>query len=307
MSEKKMTVLLIEPNQYPKKIEMDGTLEALQGAVGGTIQAVYPYQDSVALVVNDEGKLLNLPLNRSLRDASDKIYDIVSGSFMVVGLGSENFTSLNNAQLDKYEKLFHQPEAFVKAGRYCVPLPVPDELVGKEFTSSSLFPVCYSTYKEAQQGEHEPFYFASRQMNQQCKKRIEEILTNNFDGLRLKHESARQAIAEFGAERVGYVLAGTVQVKLWDERFSPRNKEWSQSISPNADKVEGYDRRRDYAVNSHPAVVDGFISQFRRELREQQKEKAPTLNEKLSEAKEAVQQEQVNHQPVKTKNQEQSL
>ena len=45
-------------------------------------------------MLNDEGKLIGLDLNRSLWDEHGEIYDIVAGTFLVVGLGEESFTSL---------------------------------------------------------------------------------------------------------------------------------------------------------------------------------------------------------------------
>ena len=55
-----MKVLLIMPGNTPREIEIDGSLEAMQNIVGGLIQAIYPFDDPVALVCNDEGKLLGL-------------------------------------------------------------------------------------------------------------------------------------------------------------------------------------------------------------------------------------------------------
>ena len=78
-------------------------------------------------VWNDEGKLIGLDLNRSLRDEHGEIYDIVAGTFLVVGLGEESFTSLPPELAQKYEQLFHQPEAFLKLGNRLLVLPVPDE------------------------------------------------------------------------------------------------------------------------------------------------------------------------------------
>ena len=66
-----MTVLLIEPGKRPNRTEIDGSLEGMQKLVGGLIQAVYPFHDAeVALIVNDEGKLLGLPFNRALVDGN---------------------------------------------------------------------------------------------------------------------------------------------------------------------------------------------------------------------------------------------
>ena len=63
-----LTVLEIAPGQYPKQVEIDPDLKALQQAVGGSIGASYPFEDPVAIVYNDDGKLMGLPLNRALRD-----------------------------------------------------------------------------------------------------------------------------------------------------------------------------------------------------------------------------------------------
>lgn len=61
------SVLQIAPGQHPKPIEIDNDLKALQQAVGGSIGASYPFEDPVAIVYNDDGKLMGLPLNRALR------------------------------------------------------------------------------------------------------------------------------------------------------------------------------------------------------------------------------------------------
>lgn len=50
----------------PCETEINSGLEALQKAVGGHIQAVYPYEDPVAIVCNEEGKIMGMPLNRRL-------------------------------------------------------------------------------------------------------------------------------------------------------------------------------------------------------------------------------------------------
>ena len=81
-----MKVLVVRPMEMPEVQEIDHTLSAMQELVGGTIQAVYPFDDPVALVCNDEGKLLGLPWNRALTDDHGVPYDIVCGTFFVAGL-----------------------------------------------------------------------------------------------------------------------------------------------------------------------------------------------------------------------------
>ena len=111
-----MTVLLIEPGKQPRKAEIDGSLKGMQQVVGGYIQAIFPFDDPVALVCNEEGKLLGLPMNRALRDEEGDIYDIVAGTFLLCGAppDSENFTSLEEEYLEKYLQWFCYPELFVK-------------------------------------------------------------------------------------------------------------------------------------------------------------------------------------------------
>ncbi len=129
MAENTLSVLKITSGQYPQQVEIVNDLKALQQAVGGTIAAVYPFADPVAIICNDEGKLIGLPLNRALRDENGEMYDAVAGTFLVVGLGEEDFASLSPELAQKYEEEFHQPEAFLPLGRRLMVIPVPDESV----------------------------------------------------------------------------------------------------------------------------------------------------------------------------------
>ena len=83
--------------------EIDGSLESMQRIVGGDIEAVYPFDDPVVLVCHGEGKLLGLPMNRALTDESGVPYDIVCGTFFVVGIGDENFTSLTVEDIYRFQ------------------------------------------------------------------------------------------------------------------------------------------------------------------------------------------------------------
>ena len=111
-----MKVLAVMPGKKPVKMELDGTLKSIQTFVGGTIQAVYPFDDPVAIACNEEGKLLGMEYNRALYDETGAIYDIVCGPFFVCGLGADDFTSLSEALTDKYYKYFERPELFVRVG-----------------------------------------------------------------------------------------------------------------------------------------------------------------------------------------------
>ena len=89
-----MNVLVVEPGYAPYEKEING-LQEMQEVVGGLIQAIYPFQEPVAVVCNDEGLLLGLPFNRSM----DGGYGGVCGTFFICGLGEENFCSLTPEQI----------------------------------------------------------------------------------------------------------------------------------------------------------------------------------------------------------------
>jgi antirestriction protein len=110
--ENKITVLVVEPEKKPYVKVIENTLKSLQHEVGGYIQAIYPFDDA-AVICDEESKLNNKPLNRSLRDDTGEIYDIIAGTFLVVGLAKESFGSLSDEQLRKYAKRFEMPEVFV--------------------------------------------------------------------------------------------------------------------------------------------------------------------------------------------------
>ena len=112
-----MNALVIEPMKEPYVKEMDENLKTLQGFLGGLIQVLYPFEDEhIALICNDEGKLLGLPLNRALRNKRGEIYDIVSGTFLICSAPpeSENFESLSDEQIRKYMKEFGHIEIYLR-------------------------------------------------------------------------------------------------------------------------------------------------------------------------------------------------
>ena len=123
----KLTVLVVGPMKEPYVKEIDPGLHALQAEVGGDIAASYPFDDPVGLVLNDEGKLIGLDLNRSLRDEHGEIYDIVAGTFLVVGLGPESFASLPPDMIQKYTEQFKRPELFASINGQIVSVPVEPE------------------------------------------------------------------------------------------------------------------------------------------------------------------------------------
>ena len=114
-----LRVLIVEPGRAPYEKEIPSGLAAMQNIVGGLIQALYPFEEPVALICNDEGKLLGLPMNRALRESrTGKPYDIVCGTFLLCGAppNEEDFTSLTDEQFRHYRTVFAKPELFLNIG-----------------------------------------------------------------------------------------------------------------------------------------------------------------------------------------------
>ena len=125
-----LDVLLVQPKKAPERIQIANELSALQEAVGGYIEAVYPFQEPVALICNEEGKLQGLAMNRSLCTEEGEIYDVIAGDFLVVGLSGYDFCSLTPELMQQFEERFHTPELFMQMGRGIMVLPMPEEVRG---------------------------------------------------------------------------------------------------------------------------------------------------------------------------------
>ena len=134
-------------------------------------------------------------------------------------------------------------------------------------------------------------YRVSRRENIACKEAIENSIRKHFDGMHLDPAAVKEVLEAFGRSRTLFVLAVSVNEKDYDGRFSRSNKEWAKSFNIPEDRDSfGVDRRTDYIVNSHPAIVDGFIDETRREL-----SRKPSVLGKLAENTAAVKKTPPNH------------
>ena len=115
-------------------------------------------------------------------------------------------------------------------------------------------------------------YMESHKFDRECKEAIEETIRQNFDGMHLNHDIVKPLTEQYGSERMAFILANTLQQESWDGRFSRDNKEWASEFPIPENIVHGIDMNRELIVGSHPAVLDGFIGMFRREVLEQEKE-----------------------------------
>lgn len=108
----KIRVLIVKPNQEPKQMKVEHTLDKLQNIVGGLIEYV-ELDRNTDLICNEEGKLLQMELNRRLGN------DIIAGTFIIAGQHYGETISLSRKQIKKYKEMFkldhHKEIEYLKA------------------------------------------------------------------------------------------------------------------------------------------------------------------------------------------------
>ena len=115
--------MLTALSELPEVKEIDSGLSSLQHEVEGWIEATYPFEDPVAIICNEEGKLNGMEYNRAIRDENGEVREIIAGPFLIVGLGEEDFTSLSEDMVQKYKRMFAQPEVFLQTQSSLLILP----------------------------------------------------------------------------------------------------------------------------------------------------------------------------------------
>lgn len=103
-----LTVVTVRVGMEPATESIENTLRALQGFVGGYIEAIRVFDDdkSIILVCNKEGRLLRMPINRSVRDDNGVVLDAIYGDFMFCAANSRGeFCSLTERQAERCKAL----------------------------------------------------------------------------------------------------------------------------------------------------------------------------------------------------------
>ena len=122
-------VLIVRPGEVPEKAIINKNLAAFQRVCNGNIEAVYFFDDPIAIICNEEGKLQGMKLNRALKDRNNNVIDVIAGTFFIMGLDNDNcdFASLTPELSEKYEQIFHNPENFLRLGEKLIAVPCPVE------------------------------------------------------------------------------------------------------------------------------------------------------------------------------------
>lgn len=128
-----ITVVMVEPGKVARTAKIGLKLEDMQKAVGGYIEACYPFEEEVCIVCNEEGKFNGMVPNRALYDDEKNIVDMIFGPFFICDCSGENFGSLNKEQLERYTEKYRYPEKLFRSGDKLVAVPYkPQEQKEKE-------------------------------------------------------------------------------------------------------------------------------------------------------------------------------
>ena len=100
-----MKVIKVEPKKEPYVVDIENTLESLQKEVDGYIEILYPFDERVCIVCNEEGKIRNLAPNRTIMK-DGYMMDVIVGTFLIAKFKGSDFVSLSEKECEKYMKLF---------------------------------------------------------------------------------------------------------------------------------------------------------------------------------------------------------
>lgn len=109
-----INAVIVKPGERAYKTTIKNNLETLQLHVGGYIEVLYPFKEPVALICNEEGKINGAELNRAIVNEDGKVYDVIAGTFLIVGVDEDDFTSLTQKQADAFVEIYRHPQAFVR-------------------------------------------------------------------------------------------------------------------------------------------------------------------------------------------------
>ena len=119
----KIKVILLEPGKLARTADIDSSLEAMQRIVDGYIEPYCPFDDSVCIICNEEGKINGMEPNRSVKDKKGHLLDFIFGPAFLCGCKGEDFDSLSDEQIARYLKMFQAPERLVRYNGELVGLP----------------------------------------------------------------------------------------------------------------------------------------------------------------------------------------
>lgn len=118
-----MNILIVEPGKHPRLADIEHTLESMHNVVGGYIEAIYPWEDPVAIVCDEEAKLKSdTEWNRMLPETQD----VIKGTFFICGIDEDNFSDITPELAEKFKQRFWNIELFIPTPNGLMPIVIKD-------------------------------------------------------------------------------------------------------------------------------------------------------------------------------------
>ena len=113
---------------------------------------------------------------------------------------------------------------------------------------------------EARERNELSLWRESHRANIACRDAIEDAIRRSFDGMHLDKDCTSLVLEKYGYKRTAWVLANTLHELKWDGRFSHANKQWAERRYIPQDERHN----AEITIRSHPAVLDGFVTFYRK-------------------------------------------
>lgn len=97
---KKITILVVRPEQAPVTEEIENTLPAIQAVVGGNVEQLRMGEHGISLMCNEYGNVELMPVNRQVGS------HLIRGTFFICRSKGENMVTLTREDVAKYAAMF---------------------------------------------------------------------------------------------------------------------------------------------------------------------------------------------------------
>lgn len=126
-------------------------------------------------------------------------------------------------------------------------------------------PLYRYSFREAKEHDEAQEWKQSHAENIRCRDAIDKMVSERYSNNIMPNNIIKDACAEFGIDRVGWVLATTVSENSNDGRYRPDTRRWSMQ----AFYIPNDAHNSDIVLRTHPELVNGMVGQYRKYLSEE--------------------------------------
>lgn len=114
--EERISAILVKKNDFAKAVRIVNSMDVFYKAIDCRMIEPIVLDDQTLILCDEEGRLTQKEFNRAIYDENGKVVNQIVGDFLIVGNDRENgdFTSLSKEQIEKYTKLYHDPQKLEK-------------------------------------------------------------------------------------------------------------------------------------------------------------------------------------------------